>query len=57
MKSILHLRAQPLTDHYFKMLNDIRDLVARYGSGVEYEASEASEGRSQSCALNDFEKE
>ncbi|SPB48749.1 unnamed protein product [Aspergillus niger] len=40
-----------------QMLNDIRDLVARYGSGVEYEASEASEGRSQSCALNDFEKE
>ncbi|RDH35051.1 Fructosamine kinase-domain-containing protein [Aspergillus welwitschiae] len=30
-----------------QILNDIRDLVARYGSGVEYEASEASEGRSQ----------
>ncbi|GKZ80370.1 hypothetical protein AnigIFM56816_004590 [Aspergillus niger] len=39
-----------------QMLNDIRDLVARYGSGVEYEASEASEGRSQSCALNDSGK-
>ena len=57
MNSILCLRAQPLADQYFRMLNDIRDLVARYGSGIEYKASEASEGRSESCALNDSEKE